>query len=193
MRLLSFFKQIPEFSQLNVDDKVILIKYNALIAMGISCALSFDPERGQILETETDKPWNTEFRQLTYGYAIFKRVVKIFCFFLNIAKYDQKIIELALIVVILTSGLSTTDSSATAVNDRKATYCAQKYYIELLWKYLEATLGLEEAIRLYGRFVNHILSWQMIQEEVREHTIRVLSPQDIEDLLPIMKAVLRIE
>ncbi|CAF4215443.1 unnamed protein product, partial [Rotaria sordida] len=30
MRLLSFFKQIPEFSQLNVDDKVTLIKYNLL-------------------------------------------------------------------------------------------------------------------------------------------------------------------
>ncbi|CAF4155987.1 unnamed protein product, partial [Rotaria magnacalcarata] len=38
MRLLSFFKQIPEFNQLNVDDKVTLIKYNLLTVLGINSA-----------------------------------------------------------------------------------------------------------------------------------------------------------
>jgi hypothetical protein len=70
MRLVVFFKQIPEFNQLNVDDKVTLIKYNLMIVLGINCTLLRNIETGQIIETDTDIPWNTQFYQILYGYNI---------------------------------------------------------------------------------------------------------------------------
>jgi hypothetical protein len=92
MRLLSFFKQIPEFNQLNVHDKVTLIKYNLMTVLGINSILSYNTETDQIIETDTDLPWNTQFSQILYGYDVFRKVKKIFDSLVNIAKYDQRII-----------------------------------------------------------------------------------------------------
>ena len=132
MRLLSFFKQIPEFNQLNIDDKVTLIKYNLMIVVGINCTLSYNTETDQIVETDTDIPWNTQFSQLLYGYNICREVQKIFRSLSNIAEYDRTIIELTLIIVLLTNGFSTTDDRASKLNDGMAVHRAQNYYTELL-------------------------------------------------------------
>ncbi|CAF4453399.1 unnamed protein product, partial [Adineta steineri] len=44
MRLLSFFRQIPEFNELNVDDKVTLIKYNLMPLVILNNTLSYNAE-----------------------------------------------------------------------------------------------------------------------------------------------------
>ncbi|CAF3924906.1 unnamed protein product [Rotaria sordida] len=108
MRLLSFFKQIPEFSQLNVDDKVTLIKYNLLTVLGINCALSYNIEISKIIENDSDVPSDTQFFRVLHGYNICMQANKIFASFLHIAKYDRKIIELTVIILILTIGFSLT-------------------------------------------------------------------------------------
>ncbi len=192
MRLLSFFKQIPEFNQLNVDDKVTLIKYNLTIVLRISCALSYNIETGQIIETDSDTPWNTEIFQLVHGYNICLQAKKSFDSFLHIANYDKKIIQLSLIILILTKGFSTTDSHEPILNDIMAVYRTQNYYIELLWKYMEATHGSEVAVRLFSELIVHVISWQTIQEDMRNNILRVLSPKDINELVPIMKSVLHL-
>lgn len=192
MRLLAFFKQIPEFNQLNIDDKVTLIKYNLMIVVGINCTLSYNTETDQIVETDTDAPWNTQFSQLLYGYNICRKVQKIFRSLSNIAEYDRSIIELTLIIVLLTNGFSTTDDRASKLNDGMAVHRAQNYYTELLWKYMETVHGLDKTIQLFGQLVTHIVSWQTIQEEMRHNIVRTLSPEEIGELFPIIKSVFRI-
>jgi len=193
MRLLSFFKQIPEFNQLNVDDKVTLIKYNLTMVLRISCALSYNIETGQIIETDSDAPFDTQFFQLVHGYNICMQSKKIFDSFLHIANYDKKIIHLSLIILILTRGFSTADSHEPILNDTMAVYRTQNYYIELLWKYMEATHGSEVAVRLFSKLIVHVISWQTIQEDMRNNVVRILSPKDIDELVPIMKSVLHLE
>jgi hypothetical protein len=192
MRLLSFFKQIPEFNQLNVDDKVTLVKHNLLIVVGINSTLLHNKETGEIVETDTDIPWNTQFSQTLYGYNIFRQVKKIIGSFLEIAKYDESIIQLILIIVILTNSFSTNDGYESILNDGMAVYRAQNYYTELLWKYMETMYGLDKTIQLFSQIVIRIVSWQTIQDEVRNNLVRVLSPEDINELLPIIKSVFRI-
>ena len=193
MRLLSFFKQIPEFNQLNVDDKVTLIKYNLNTIMGINCALSYNIETKQIIESDFDVPSNTQFFQVLHGYGICMQASKIFTSFLHIATYDRKIIELTLIILIFSKGFSmTSDQNEPILNDKMSTYRAQNYYTELLWKYMEITHGYKKAIDLFSKLIVHVISWQTIHEEMRNNTLRTLSPEDISELLPIMKSILRI-
>ncbi|CAF4832622.1 unnamed protein product, partial [Rotaria sp. Silwood2] len=78
MRLLSFFKQIPEFIQLNADDKVTLVKYNLTTILGINCALSYNTETGQIIESTSDVPVNMQFFPVLHGYKMCMQSGKIF-------------------------------------------------------------------------------------------------------------------
>jgi hypothetical protein len=192
LRLLSFFKQIPEFNQLNVDDKVTLIKYNLIIVHAINTALSYNAKTNQIIETDSDMPWNTQPFRLVFGYNTYNQLQKNFRSFLDIANYDQKIIQLSLIALILTKGLSIVDSYEPTLNDTMAVYRAQNYYIELLWKYMEATHGSEVAVRLFTALIVNATSWQTMQDDLRNNIVRTLSPKDIDELLPIMKSVWRV-
>ncbi|CAF1359233.1 unnamed protein product [Rotaria sordida] len=193
MRLLSFFKQIPEFNQLNVDDKVTLIKYNFISVFGINCALSYNTETNQIIESDSDVPANTQFFQILHGYNLFMQIKKIFISFINIAKYDRKIIQLTVIILIFTKGFSiANDHDEPILNDKMSVYRAQNYYTELLWKYMETMHGYEKAIKLFSKLIVHIISWQTIHEELRNNIVRILSPEDISELMPILKSILRI-
>ena len=193
VRLLSFFKQIPEFNQLNVDDKVNLIKYNLITVLGITGALSYNTDTHQMIETDSDVPSNLQFFQILHGYNTCRKSRKIFGSFLHIAKYDRKIIELTAITLVLTKGFSiVSDHGEQILNDPMSVYCAQNYYTELVWKYMETTHGYKKAVDLFSELIVHVISWQLIHEEMRNNILRTLSPEDIDELVPIMKSVLRI-
>jgi hypothetical protein len=193
MRLVVFFKQIPEFNQLNVDDKVTLIKYNLLTVFCINCVLSYRTENDQIMEAESDLPWNTQYAQILYGYNIYMQAKKIFASLSQIVKCDKKIMHLALITLVLIKGFSITVAPDEPIlNDKMAVYRLQNYYTELLWKYMETIHGHEKAVQLFSKLIVDVISWQTIQEEMRNNIVRTLSPKDVAELLPVMKSLLRI-
>ncbi|CAF1516684.1 unnamed protein product [Adineta ricciae] len=193
MRLLSFFKQIPEFNQLNVDDKVYLIKYNIITILGINYSLSFNIERKEILENNNDLPMNIQYFQVLHGYDLSKRSYKIFQSFINIAKYDEKIFELILIIILLTKfNLITNENNQIYFHNDLLIYHLQKSFIDLLWKYMQSKYGFQKSFQLFTQFIFNFLSWQIIQENMRLNILQTLSPDDINHLLPIMKSVLRI-
>jgi len=193
LRLLTFFKQIPEFNQLNVDDKVTLVKYN-LMPLGIlSRTLSYNIETDQIKETDSDVPFNSSTWQKVHGNEIYIRMKNIFDSYVRIAQYDPKIIQLALIALILTKGFSTDyDANEPILNDGMAVYRAQNYYTELLWKYMETIHGSKKSVRIFNELVVHFLSWQTLEKELRLSIRDKLSPTELNDLLPIMKSLLHI-
>ena len=193
MRLLSFFKQIPEFNELNVQDKFTLIKYNLMPLTILNCTLAHKTEEHMIKETETDAPWNSSIMIEVHGQEIYKRIKKIFESFARIAQYDQRIIQLALIILILTKGCSADNSSDEPIlNDGIAVYSAQNYYTELLWKYLETIHGCGKAIHIFNELVAHFISWQTLQGELHGKLRDVLTPTEMNELLPIMKSLLQI-
>ena len=193
MRLISFFKQIPEFNELNVSDRITLIKYN-LMPLGIlNCTLFYKNGLDQIQESESDAPWDSKVFIHVHGQELYLKVKKVFESFVRIAQYDPRIVQLALIVLILTKGFSTNSTSdEPLLNDGIAVYRAQNYYSELLWKYLEAVHGRQKAIQIFNDLVTHFISWQMLQGELRASVHSKLTPTEINDLLPIMKSLLHI-
>ena len=191
MRLLAFFRQIPTFQELNVDDKVSLIKYNLMATVVVNCALAYNTETNQILETESDSPWNMQFFQILHGYHLARQVQKIFASFLQIAIQDPHIIRLTLVQMIFIKRW-VFDTLQPHLSDDAAIHRAQNYYTELLWKYMESKYGSQEAARIYSQLVISILSYQTVEEELRNNIKRVLSPEDVGGLVPIMKSVLHI-
>ena len=193
MRLLAFFKQIPEFSQLNVEDKMALTKYNLMTLLIFNCALAFNINTKQIQETDTDVPWNISMIRANHGNETFIQIKNIFESYVQIGQKNQRIIQLALIVLIFTKGLSTLDGESQPIlNDNMAVYRAQNYYVELLWKYMETAHGFEQAFRIFSTLITRFLSWQVLENKLRNNVGQILSTTDEHELLPLMKSLLRV-
>lgn len=193
MRLISFFKQIPEFNELNVSDRVTLVKYNLMPLTILNSTLSFRSDTQRIQEIETDAPWDPTVFSHLHEQDLFLEARKIFESFVRLAQYDQRIIQLALIILILTKGFSTSGSDQEPIlNDEIAVYRAQNHYTELLWKYLEASHGRQTAIKIFSDLVAHFISWLKLQRCIQGDVQRVLTSTDTNDLLPIMKSLLHI-
>jgi hypothetical protein len=193
IRLLTFFKQIPEFDQLNVDDRVTLIKFNLLPLLCINSTLSYNAETDQLVEAEFDVPFDASVLQSIYGNDGYLRLRSIFDKFLHIAKYDQKIIQLALIAFILTKGFSPAAEKEPILTDASAVYRAQNYYVELLWKYLETVHGALLGIQILNKLIAHFMAWQTLQVQIRNRIEPILLSTDTNELLPFMRAVLNFE
>lgn len=192
IRLLTFFKQIPEFNSLDVDDKVTLIKFNLLPLLCIYCTLSYKTETESVVESDSDVPWNPISLQTVYGLEGYQEVRKVFDQFLRIAKYDQKIIQLALITFILTKGFAATQTEEPILNNSMAVNRAQNYYTELLWKYMVTVHGADMAIQIFTKLIVHFMSWQKTLVKLRDIMEQNLSLANTNELLPFMKAILHI-
>lgn len=191
LRLLSFLKQIPEFNQLDTDDKVKLVKYNMPLILGINASLSYNTETRQIIETPSDAPVNIQYFRVLHGYKTCMRSGKIFFSFLNMAKFDPKILEMAMVILILTAGFSIINhGSDYLLNDEISVHRAQNVYIDLLWKYIEVNYGCNKAITVLSQLMSDIVSWQTVYEDMRNDVLRILSPDDIDELAPIFKSFL---
>ncbi len=193
MRLVFFFKQIPEFNELNVHDRVILIKYN-LQPLGIlNCTLSYNMETKSIIETDSDAPWNSTILVKCYGDEFCQRAKKVFDSFVRIARYDRRIIQLALIIFVLTTSFSANgDSSEPIFQDSMSIYRAENNYTELLWKYLQTIHGNDKAIHIFKELVAHFITWRMLQESISRRVPNVLTATEMNEVLPIMKSLLQL-
>ncbi|CAF1203152.1 unnamed protein product [Adineta steineri] len=108
-------------------------------------------------------------------------------------KNDPRIMQLALIILVLTKGFSSNSGSSEPIlDDGIAVYRAQNFYTELLWKYLEARYGHGNAIDIFNKLVMHFISWQTLHKDMAHNFFNVLTPAEVNELLPIMKSLIHI-
>ncbi len=158
----------------------------------LNCTLSYNMETHSVLEDDGDAPWDSSLIIKVHGEKLYTRIKKVFESFVRIAQYDQRIIQLALIILILTKGSTHNSASEPTLNDGIAVYRAQNYYTELLWKYLETMHGYGKAAQIFNELVAHFISWQTLQGQMQRNIYDALSPAEMNELLPIMKALLHI-
>ncbi|CAF3427442.1 unnamed protein product [Rotaria socialis] len=179
--------------ELDVDDKVTLIKFNLLPLLCINCTLSYKTETDQIVETDSDAPWDSAVIQDVYGYEGYLQMRKVFESFVHIAQYDQRIIQLMLITLVLTKGFATGDGEFEPIlNDGMAVYRAQSYYTELLWRYIETVHGPVKAVNVWGKIITHLITWQTLFKQLRDSVEQSLLFSDKSELLPLMKLLFHI-
>ncbi|CAF1128226.1 unnamed protein product, partial [Didymodactylos carnosus] len=133
IRLMSYFKQIPEFQALNVDDKVTLIKYNLIPLLPLNLILSYNPDTETFIETDTDYPIDSRICLKFHGTEMYIETKQILDSLWNIASYDHTIIKLALIILIFSKGFSPLSYLPEPyLKDALQVYHAQNFYVELL-------------------------------------------------------------
>ena len=162
--------------------------------MLLNCTLSYNKETNSIVEDHRDAPWDDNMFRKIHGEQAYESVKKIFESFVRLADHDQRIIQLALVIFILTKGFSSIDDRKEPIlNDGIAVYRAQNYYTELLWKYLESTHGPGKATEIFHQLIGYFMNWQALRENFHQDLLNALSPTEMNELLPIMKSLLNVE
>ena len=193
MQLLAFFKQIPEFHQLAVEDKIILVRNNLMPLVTIHATLSSVSRSDQTVSPCSNQPWSCPIFQKVNGPELVKDLEKIFEPYLQLARCDHKIVQLALVVFILTSGFSTdSDAPDTILRDALAVYRAQSHYSELLWKYMESVYGLATATHIFHQMISRFIAWQTLSVKIRRNVRETLLSTDTINIPPLMKSLLNL-
>lgn len=154
-------------------------------------SLFYRKETDQVIETDADVPWDLSTMKKLYGDEIFYKARRIFHSFVFIAQCDQKIIQIALIIFILSKGSSIDlDGEDQNLNDSHSVYRAQSFYTELLWKYMEATYGFKAAESMLTKLIFNFIAWQTMEKQARLLLKRAVSSTNADQLLPVMKSLL---
>jgi hypothetical protein len=165
--LIKFYKSIPEFNQLDIQDRVLLIKFNLLRIVHLHCILVEQFDEHPLIGFYMSKWISPDFHQRMSGtYRHFERF-----------REHPLILKLALIILIFSMNLSPRcdmdlfDDYTNKINIR----IIQDLYTTILWRYLNILYGEKEAIRSMEIIVTQILHYQILMEIMEEYIKREIS------------------
>jgi len=162
--LISFYKSIPEFNKLDLEDRVLLIKFNLVEIIQLHSFL---------MQKFHDIPWIGVCMSKWISADFHNRMFRTRrCF--DRFKEHPLILKLALIVFIFSTNLST--PCGTESNDDYTNKISireiQDFYTTVLWRYLNSIYEEREAIRSLEIIVTKILHFQKLMVIVEEHLER---------------------
>jgi predicted transcriptional regulator len=166
--LIKFYKYIPQFKELNIDDQVYLIKYNLIKIVHLHGILIEKFQENPLMGVYMSKWIGEEFHhQMSRTRRYFDRFVE-----------HPLVLQLALIVLIFSINLSTicdTAQSEFCVNDKEICKI-QNFYTTLLWRYLNTIYEEKDAIRSMAIITTQILRYQTLMNEMEEIIRRETHP-----------------
>ncbi|CAF1425169.1 unnamed protein product [Didymodactylos carnosus] len=179
---ISYFKCIPEFHQLNIEDQIKLIRCNLrlLMPLGFLELNNFveHPTPDNIMLSIHGKGFNTKMTNINKKFAIFI--------------YNSTVIKLMLIILLFSTSLLTMVSIRSmniSIQNIKQLYESQNFYTELLWKYMLHTYGESESIVIFNLIISQCLNLQNLtierDEQLRKNT-------EFSTIAPLMQSVLQI-
>jgi hypothetical protein len=189
IRLITYFKHIPEFNQLDQDDKIILVKNNMLPILFIHTALIYDPKTDSFHEHNTDDPIFEvihPFRMIdeTFDYKREKCIQNL----TNIIGHDRTIVKLLVLIVLFAKDSCVPESSNESnFNDQSSILFVQNIYIDLLYKYSLNQYGWLKTATLFTRLIGQLIHLQDYCAEMK----RIVREQiDLTQLSPMMHSLL---
>lgn len=161
--LIRFYRSIPEFNQLDLKDRILLIKWNLLKIVHLHCILIHKFEEHPLLGASMTKWMGAQFhQQMSRVHQSFERF-----------KEHPLILKLALIVLIFSVNLSATgmlNLSDDSIN-RRDIYRIQECYTNVLWRYLNRIYDEKEAIRSMELIMTQILHYQSLMTTMEEYIV----------------------
>jgi hypothetical protein len=156
--LIEFYKRIPEFGRVHVDDQVLLIKCNLSHLVHIHHVLRDKFNEGPQIGCILSESIGTDF------YRRMSRTRRFYARFLD----NPVVLKLALVVFIFTMNLSRSPvhNGPDELNDRSALVKAQDLYVTLLWKYLTVTMDETSARRAMELLVCQYLRYQSLMHQM---------------------------
>ena len=195
LRFINFFRQIEQFEHLNIDDRLVLIKYNIFpLLMTLKC-FHYNPI------TDCCSPGTHEqamkhrqfFLLCNQPMSLRDALVNMVLSLVEVTKQDPILISLLLIILIFSRGLSMSENEPI-LNDYLSVYQAQSFYTKILWNYLLNQTNETQAIQRWTQLITMIFRIQSVAEQIRQfiHRLCLNTTTAADKIAPIMQSVLHI-
>jgi len=177
---IDYFKHIPEFANIIMDDKIRLVKNHFGIMLNINEPLMHPVTSSNLIAT-----WSN-----VYGVDLAARLLKrnqILEQFL----YDPMLLKIVLIILVLSSSngrnLESTDIDEIC-DDTLVIYASQNTYVELLWRYILSRAATEEdAVRFFNKLMMCIFHMQKLY--MYKYSYINNFPHEIRQMEPVMQSM----
>lgn len=191
---IKYFRQIPEFEILDVDDRLTLIKYNLFPIYPLLKCFHYDPTL-HYCETK-DNPQaakHLRFFKLCFDSDDIRETFMILTTTLvEITDQDPGFLSIAFVILIFSQGLSMSETEPS-LKDPLAVYRAQIYYTKVLWNYMINKWGELETNKRFSAFLTAIFRMQLAAKITRDYYLREFKTTDIaEKLAPLMQTMLQL-
>lgn len=176
--LIYFYKKIPEFKQLHIDDQILLIKCNLVKNMNLHYIIVQNFQENPLIGLCMSQWINRDFHDAM------SRTRRYFYQF----KEHPLVLKLALVVFLFSVNLSLPKGTYQHVNYVKRMDISriQEFYTTLLWRYLNCLLGERAAIRAVEIIVTQILRFQTLMNEMEE-TLK--NNSDSNEVNPLIQSI----
>lgn len=143
---IEYFKHIPEFASIPIDDKIRLIKAHFGIMINVNESLMYPVTSNNLIATWTN----------VFGVDLTLRLLKRNQI-LEQHFIDPILLKLVLIILVLTSHNSTDPNTFDLdmiCDDSLSIFFAQTTYVELLWNYiLSRSTTYRDAVKFYNKLI----------------------------------------
>jgi len=179
--LIRFYKQIPEFQQINVDDEILLIKCNLTHLIHIHHVLKDNfienPKIGLHMSQWINQDFHQQMSKARHSYNYF-------------IKYPI-VLKLALVPLMFTINLSRlpNDELSFELIDKHLITEHQHFYITLLWKYLNVIYNENDSRQALQILIFQFLRYQLLMDQMENI---LLEQANSDKFHPLTKSVLRL-
>ena len=199
IKLIHFLRQIDEFEQLNENDRILLVKHNLPLLFVIPRALTFDSTRELIYDdnlSSTVSPSDEAFAQhckslfiLCYGYEFSREFHHIVQMISQLVNKDEIVVQLLLLLMIFSKGLSANDDQQACLIDHQYVYRMQSKYTDLLFRYLMEKSTFDQAVLQFIRITEIFIRIQRLFKDFYQY---IKTKVDIKYINPLMKSLLHL-
>jgi len=177
---IDYFKHVPEFSNIILDDKIRIVKNHFGVMLNINEPLMHPVTSSNLIATWTN----------IYGVDIAARLLKR-NHILEQFIYDPILLKIVLIVLVLSSSngriLESTDIDQIC-DYPLPIYAAQNVYVELLWRYILSRSANEEDA---AKFFNKLMLCILHMKNMHMYLYSYISgfKDEIKQMEPIMQSM----
>jgi len=186
MRLITYFKQIPEFQQLDEDEQVYLVKLNTLTTAFLHSIFIYDRKKAVYHEQDTTDPLFLETDWInTINKEFHDEMKQIQNNLIEITQIDDKIIKIFYLIILFSNHFNLKYSNL--YYNPLSIFKAQNIYNELLYKYCLHHYGLHKSSKLFLRYISNIMKLQKLITELKSTIHDYI---DITKLSPLIQCLL---
>ncbi|CAF2216039.1 unnamed protein product [Rotaria magnacalcarata] len=186
MRLISFFKQIPEFQQFDKDEQVYFVKLNTLSITFLHSMYIYGYEQDAYHEPGTTDPLFLGKDWLkTINREFHRQMKKIQNNFVLIEKFDENLIKLFFLIILFSNHLDL-KHPITNINTLHL-FKVQNIYNELFYKYCLYHYGFHKSSILLLQYTTNIMKIQNLIDDLK---YTACSYMDLKLLTPVMRSLL---
>jgi hypothetical protein len=199
IKLINFIRQIPEFEELNENDRLILVKHNLTLLFVIRHALTFDTTRELVYDdnlSSSVSPSDEAFAHhcksifiLCYGYEFNREFLSILRSVCHIVDQDPIVVQLLMLIMIFLKGLSINDDQQPSLNDGKHVFHIHSKYTDLLFRYFIHRSSFDAAVLTMMRVTEVLIRSQRLMRDFHRY---VKSKVDATHVNPLMRSLLHL-